>query len=161
MVILISVLLSSCSGGYLMFFTYEGTIADKWMKKVVKAIEKQDKDAFRQLFFERALDEANDFEENMDYLFELFQGEVKSWKRTATSSFDDYNNGHVRKEINSSYDIESSDQKYHMSLKICSSDNKISKNVGIKAFCIINENDWREAYVYWGDWDMFGIIIDH
>jgi hypothetical protein len=163
--LLVSILLlNSCGFGGGRMFGNEDKVVDKRMKQVVQTIASQNKDAFKKLFSQNALKQADNFDLNMDYLFELFHGDIKSWKRTGGPGVDeginDDGTGRIWKEVRATYDIEISNKKYHISMNECTKDNKNSDNIGIKIFCIINEDDWTENYNYWGHMDKCGIIIE-
>jgi hypothetical protein len=81
-------LLSSCdkigindrrAGGLLVIG--EGRKADARTEQIVSAIKNKDREALKLLFSRKALDEADDLDNRIDYLFELIQGDIDSWER--------------------------------------------------------------------------------
>ncbi len=58
---------------------------------MIEVINNKDTDALKAMFSKQALDEANNLDEGMDYLFELYEGEVTSMeKKTITSTSNDH-----------------------------------------------------------------------
>ena len=59
------------------------------------------------------------------------------------------------------FDIETSEQKYHVAMKECTIDEFNSDNVGVMSIYIIKDEDWKEDYIYLGHgkWEL-GINID-
>lgn len=79
-------LLSSCdkdNGGITMS---EEKSADARMEQIISAIKEKDKEALKSLFSKKALGEANDFENELDNLFEFFQGNINTYARDGWSS---------------------------------------------------------------------------
>lgn len=60
-----------------LLMTSDERAANKCFEQVVKALEKQDKEAIKDMFSKQALEEAEDFDENLDRLFEIFDGKLK------------------------------------------------------------------------------------
>lgn len=60
--------------------------ADERIEQVVSIINNNDRDGFRTVFSVKALEEADDFDGGMDFLFSLVQGEILSWERDVISS---------------------------------------------------------------------------
>ena len=58
------------------------------------------------------------------------------------------------------YDIETSEQKYHISIEECIKDSKNPNKVGVNSLCIINAEDWLETSNYWGNLGTLGIVFD-
>ena len=80
LILVCTLLLCSCTwGGEIVgrfFRDADDKIAYKRLEQVIEAIENHDEDALKAMFSERALEEAEHFDEGMDYLFAFFQGEV-------------------------------------------------------------------------------------
>ena len=75
-------LLSSCSkvgGG--MISDDSDKKADKRMKQILETLKDEDQEALKAMFSKQALEEADDFDDNLDYLFKFLQGNVDSWAR--------------------------------------------------------------------------------
>ncbi|MCL1917959.1 MAG: DUF5104 domain-containing protein [Peptococcaceae bacterium] len=76
--------LSSCGRGGIIFDD-TGEKADARMEQIISAIKGKDKEALKSLFSKKALDEANDFENDVDNLFDFVKGEIISWERDGIS----------------------------------------------------------------------------
>ena len=70
---------NSCSkiGG---FFASEEKRADTRMSQIVSAIKANDKEALKSLFSKKALDEADNIDNEVDDLFDFIQGDIDSWE---------------------------------------------------------------------------------
>ena len=79
--------------------SYEANISDALFTTILDAIEKKDADAIKALFSERALKEAEDIDASIEYLFNLFDGEVASWERGALSSDGSFRYGKLSNQI--------------------------------------------------------------
>ena len=63
----------------------EGEKADARMEQILDAIKDKDRETLRSLFSQKALEEAKEFDDGIDYLFDFFQGNIDSWERDAWS----------------------------------------------------------------------------
>ena len=78
-------LLGSCGGSGVRVGEVEHK--DAVIEQIVSALKDSDKEALTSLFSTKALEEADSFENDVDYLFGLIQSEIDSWgKRDASSS---------------------------------------------------------------------------
>ena len=173
----IMIILSSCFGGGdlriknkdLLLFG-EDKVAYKSIKKVVEAIKEQDRDTLKSVFSKQALAEADDFESSMDCLFEFIQGEIESLEIIKGLGIyegkNDDGSGRSWKIIDSIGDIETSEQKYHISIQEVTKHSKEPERIGISSLSIISAEYWNEDYVYRGDFGLpedfetFGIVVD-
>ena len=55
--------------------------ADARMEQLISAINEKDKEALKSLFSKKALNEASNFENDVDDLFGLFQVDIVTWER--------------------------------------------------------------------------------
>lgn len=56
------------------------------MEQIISAIKDKDKETLKLLFSEQALDEAIDFDSEIDSLFDFIQGDIDSWERDGLGS---------------------------------------------------------------------------
>ena len=166
---------SSCSlvsGGIL---TGNDKAIDDTFGRIIEAIKSQDKEAIKSIFSAQTLAQYVDFEDQIDCLFEFIQGEIESWERTGGPATFGGKNSRAKnddgsiliwKTIMATYDIKTSEQKYHVSLKEVKQHTHDSDKLGANSFCIINAADWHEKPNYWGDLGMakefqaLGIVVD-
>jgi len=87
-----SLMLSSCIGGRKISIG-EGKRADTQVEKIISAIKNQDKEALKLLFSKKALEEAEDFDEEVDILFDYIQGDIESWEKEGGGSYKSTRNG--------------------------------------------------------------------
>lgn len=79
-------LLSSCGRiGRVMTVT-EDAKADARTEQIISALKEKDVDALKSLFSKKALDEADDFEKDAEYLFEFVEGSIETWEVDGWSS---------------------------------------------------------------------------
>lgn len=155
-------LLSSCSIGgsktAMLNKENDDKKADARLDQVIEAIQNQDKEALRSMFSKQALDEAQDLDGSMDYLFKLFQGEVKSKKRDGLLASETINYGHNTKEVKSAYTVETDKQKYIFFFLECTEDTDNPDNVGLYTLRVIKAEDKDKEYgLSWQDKKIAGI----
>ena len=83
-------LLCSCTGGDIMYIVRNvkdvGQLADERMEQIVVALKEKDKEALKSLFSPKAINEIDNFEKDVDNLFNFFQGAVETWERDSLSA---------------------------------------------------------------------------
>ncbi len=67
--------------------------ADARMEQIVSALKGKDKEALKSLFSNKALDEANSFDNEINDLFDLLQGDIISWERDGWASDESIESG--------------------------------------------------------------------
>jgi len=151
-----TILLSSCSliSGYTSsrLFSNDQEIANSQMDKVLNAIQNKDKDALKAMFSKNAVDKAENFDKNIDELFEFYQGNVISYDdRSALGSGETMNYGERQKRLDSTYDVETTEGKYRFAIEDYIIDTANPENVGIYSLYIIKAEDTDEQMAYRGD----------
>lgn len=152
--LLVSILaLNACAireGGTIVLMDFDERSADKIMKQVVKALEKEDKKTLKNLFSKQALEEGEEFDKNLDNLFEIFQGELKPY---------DFDLGHVgqkmeygkrEREIKSHFNIDVGEESYSFFLVDYPINTLDPDNLGLYTLRVTNyEEDlsWQEKRV--------------
>ena len=86
-------LLSSCEKGNGGITMSEEKRADARMEQIISAIKGKDKEALKSLFSKKALDEANDFENDVDYLFKFLQSNIDTWERDGIAGSESIDHG--------------------------------------------------------------------
>ena len=56
-------------------------MADDRIEQIISSLKVKNKDALNALFSNKALSESNDFDDEVDRLFEFMKGNITSWKR--------------------------------------------------------------------------------
>lgn len=120
------------------------------LEQVIETIKNKDKDALKAMFSKQALDEADDFDGSMDYLFEFIQGEIDSWEKSSGPTvFESNDYGHKTKEVSSYYDVNTDLQKYFFLLRDYPVDTDHPDNVGLYMLLVVKAED--EEKIWDGD----------
>ncbi len=125
----------------------DDTKANARLEQVISAIINKDKDAAKSLFSKKALSEADDFDGNMNDLFDSFQGKVNSWKKSSGPTvFESNNHGHDTKEVNSYYYVNTDKKKYFFVLQDYPVDTDHPDNVGLYLLLVVKAEDREKIY---------------
>ena len=157
LLIALMLFLTSCSlGGVNMGIFNENneSIANNTFEQIVNAIKNQDKTMLEALFSEKVRNEVINFDVDATDFLNFIQEEIISFDDATKAGIGidgDIEHGKKRKEIQSSFCVETSEQKYYIAIRECTEDTFDRDNVGVKSIYIINANDWKEDYVYRGD----------
>lgn len=143
-------------------FDHDAYMVKKYVKKMVNAIQCEDKDAFTELFSATAIGDSEMFLNKVDELFSFIQGEIISFGSTpGVASDSDYEYGKRRTVVYASYWIETEIHRYYLAIRVCTLDTFDKNNIGIKSIYIIDADEWKEDYEYGGDGNWTpGINID-
>ena len=150
-------LLTACSAGTVHAgrgsFSEDDALANGIFEKLVDAMEKRDGDAVRALFSKNALKDAENMEKAIQALFDYFQGEMipdQDWGRGAASN--EMNYGDYQRSFDTSYEFETTQDKYRAAMKIITVDDADGDNVGVLSLYIIRAADDTDLEnEYWGD----------
>ena len=151
------ILLNSCIWRLPMFIA-DDQKADARLEQLIKAIDNKDKDAVKDIFSEQALNETEDIDERIEYLFGLMPDKVDSWESSGGLIIETMaNHGHIVEEVKSFYRVDSAGQEYMFFLLDYTIDNKNPGNVGLYTLRVIRAEDEETHYTYWQDMVMAGI----
>jgi hypothetical protein len=163
-----SLLLSSCDkiginhrkeGGLLVIG--EGRKADIRTEQIVSAIKDKDREALKSLFSKKALDEANDLDNRIDYLFDLIQGDIDSWEKDGQnnwSSSESIEYGKRSLMIRFSFDVKTDKDVYLFYVIDYNTDTINPDNQGVYMLELIKFTD-EEDLESWPDRMRAGIYI--
>lgn len=160
LLLLISILfLSSCSfgGSKMMIFDDSDKKADDRMEQLLETIKNKDKDALKAMFSIQALNEANEFDGSMEYLFEFFQGRVDSWKRDRFTSETSSEYGKKSVMLVSWYTVTTDKDKYIFFVIDYTKDTINSDNAGLYTLRVIKAADEATQFSAWQDMKVAGI----
>ena len=145
--------LTSCSLRRNFLMTDDRAIANKQFEDLIDAAKMQDADALKALFSQNVLNEVENIEESIQKLFDYFEGEMVSYNDwagpgvTAKNDADGY-----WKQYYSTYDLETTQDKYRLAMEIITVDTADADNVGIRSLYIIRfEDDTDQNCAYRGD----------
>ncbi len=116
--------------------------ADARLEQTIKAIENKDKNSLKMIFSKQALNEAQNIDGGMDYLFNLVQGNIESWEpvvRGATT--DSIDHGSRIKKSSSWYYVNTDNQKYLFFFLEYIIDSDHPDNVGVYMLQVIKAED--------------------
>lgn len=152
-------LLCSCSlgGNKMMISDDSDKKADARMEQILDTLKNNDKDTLKAMFSKKALSEADDFEGQIEYLFDFFQGSVKSWERTGFSSGGSIEYGKKSTMLRSWYTIETDKDKYRFFVIDYSVDTINPYNAGLYTLRVIKVEDEATQLTYWQDMEIAGI----
>jgi hypothetical protein len=155
-------LLSSCSIGGLITkmsnVDNDEKDADARFVQVLKVINNKDKVALKAMFSKQALDKAGDIDGGMDYVFNLFQGKVVSWNNGGGPIvYGSINYGHITKEVNSFYTVDTDKQKYLFFLFEYTVDTDHHDNVGLYTLRVVKAEDEETQFSNMEDMKIAGI----
>jgi len=159
-VLLVLALLSTAYlfGGCGMIHNDTGVKADAQMEKIMSAIMDQDKEALRLLFSEKALKEANDFDERIDYLFALFEDNIDNYERDGWASDGSRENSNKTLMIRFSIVINPDKEEYRLFIIDYYTDTINPDNQGIYMIELIKSEN-RSSLEPWQDRMRAGIYI--
>jgi len=164
MVLIVMIVLSSCAGGAdRMFLGSDEKIADETFSEIVIAIQNQDSAQIAKMFA-RSVKSEKELQQDASILIDYIRGEVVSVSAATEKGVGaDYqkDDGKGRKEIQSSFYLETTQTSYYVAIKECVINDFDNRGVGVIALHIIEVCNWKEEYVYRGDgsWTP-GIVID-
>lgn len=129
--------------------------ANAQLEQILSACEKRDESAMKALFSKRTIDEAADLDETITALFDFFQGEVMSyddWGGPGVSAgMNEGGTGRHWKRIRSTYDVETSEQRYRFAIEGYTVHTFDPDSVGISSLYVIKAEDSDLSIAYWGD----------
>lgn len=145
------------------FHKTDEVIALETFENVLAAIKDRDKAALKSLFSPKAVREAEDLDNQIEELWDFFQGEVLSYDNWGgpgwNGSFD-----HFKRQVwlNGTYDVETTEGIYHIATQEFPEDEFDSDNIGLYSFYIISEENWSNGFAYWGDGEWLpGVHIEY
>ena len=128
-------------------------IADQTFDKIITAIRLEDDSKIVDMF-------SNDIQSEADLLqsalmfFDFIHGDIVSFSSASEAGVGtDYRteNGKKRKEIQSAFCFNTTENTYYIAIKECVKDELDADNIGIVSIYIIESNNWTNDYVYRGD----------
>ena len=154
-----AVLLTSCSMGMSkrsFMLTDYTAVANECFEELIAAIQNQDNKGVQSLFSDKTLRETQNIEGAICELFDYYQGELVSYDDWGGANLSGEMNsdgtGRYRTALYSTYDIETTKDKYRFAMEFISMDTAGEDNVGIRSLYIIRlEDDTDPQYAYRGD----------
>lgn len=118
--------------------------ADARMQQIADAVDNQDKAALKALFSNRAVEQATDLDQRLDYFLSLFPNGGLTWKRDAVGSEVDVNsNGRKTELLEAHYTVSAGGNDYYLVFKDFTVNEAIDpENVGLYGLGIA---PWSES----------------
>ena len=135
----------------------DASIANKTFEKVLEAIKEQDSAALKSLFSKKALSEAENIDESISELFDLFKGSFVSYDDWGGPGVDGL---YEMRKMNSTYDVKTDQGEYRFCLIQYTRDSQHRKNVGIQTLWAVSAEDTDTQIAYRKYEDAFGIIVE-
>lgn len=162
LLVLVSVLLfSSCSleevRREMLNRSSEDKKADTRMEQIISAIKEKDKDALKLLFSPKALDEANDIDSEVDYLFDFLKGDIDSWERFTWGSDESMGGGKKSEKLRSWYTVNTDKEKYIFLIIDFIVDTINPDNAGLYTLRVIKAEDKDTQFPSWQEIEIAGI----
>lgn len=124
------------------------------LEVIVHAVNDNDAEALAYLFSYNVLTEKSDLLDTSKDFIEFVGGEIITYSEPADngiSSYEEFEYGKMRKEIQYSVTVETTAGKFHIAILECVTDDFDEENVGVTSIYIINSENWQNDYVYRGD----------
>lgn len=125
----------------------ESELIDGRFEQVFEAIENKDKDAFKEIFSQEALETSVAFDEAIEFLFVTFPDGIDSWERITTHTSDSVNYGERTQSIDAPYDVFVGDTHYRVSILVHTIDTENPEKVGLYSL-IVDDEEERKRKIY-------------
>lgn len=116
--------------------------ADARLEQIIEDLKNKDKDSLKMIFSKQALNEAEDLDERMDYLFDFVQGNIESWETIVHgNAYESINHGSRIKKVSSWYYVNTDKEKYLFFFLDNTIDTDHPENVGVYMLQVIKAED--------------------
>lgn len=123
---------------------------DARLEQIIEAMNNRDREALRAVFSKQALADAENLDDNMDYLFDFLSDEINSWEMAAGPAVTEtIDHGHNKKVSQAVYYINTEKQEYQLYFLEYTVDTDHPENVGMFMLEVFKAGD-RSGPVDWG-----------
>lgn len=130
----------------------DGAKADALLEQIIEAINNKDKKLLESIFSEQALNEVENLDGDMDYLFDFVQGDIESWEKIVHgATYDSINNGNRLKTSMSWYYVYTDKQTCLLFFEEFIIDTEHAENVGVYMLQVIKAEDKDTQFDFGGD----------
>ncbi len=134
--------------------------ADARMEQLFGEIKQQNKEGLKELFSEKAIDEAENINIEIDDFLSFVQGEVVSWNRDDSPTvYDVVEQGSKSKQLITWYTLDTDEQNYLVLLVDYPIDTINPENAGLYSIRILKAEDENKLVGFVEDWVIPGIYI--
>ncbi len=135
-------------------------IADENMNLLIECLDARDKEQIKKLFAPSIVAQIDTFDESIEELLEYYQGTYISLDRHAVGTTDSKDGNHVRKELDMSFDVLTTENKYRIGILWQVKDTLYKDNIGITSLYILEfSKDPYPNYAYRSGGEI-GINVD-
>lgn len=127
------------------------------LQEILGALSGNDKQALKSMFSEAALAEAKDFDENLDYLFEFFNGTTQTYTLKGAQSFEEKHDGARSTQLQASYYVTTDQNTYLLLFYSCLDDTENPGNVGLYTLRLILADNEDVEFSSWEEIKIPGI----
>ena len=155
MLFILTLTLISCSdvGNGMLFLEEDNDkSADETFNEIMSAVKSKD-DAKIADMFSNAIKSNDDLSRSALRFVGFIQGDIISFSTASESGVGEdtkLEDGKRRKEIQSSFCVNTTECTYYVAIKECIVDEFDDNNIGVLSLYIIESNNWTEEYVYRG-----------
>ena len=145
------VLLSACTSGWsrAAMLSLDDTKKEMTIQfeEIVEALNNEDKEALKIKFSEQTIKEEEDFDENIESLYNFIQGDIVSWEKiVGAGTSESIDRGEKVKDVNSYFYVNTDDEKYYFLLDTRLIDTANPDKVGISLLLVVRAVDREKIY---------------
>ena len=148
-IITLSFILTSCNILKPKLGRDDKKIAETRLEEIINALENNAKEILKNMFSTNALEEADDIDNNIDYVMNFYKGTIIS-KEGSRQGLDSNSDGIIKSELKGFYRVTTDKEKYIIFFIDQLVDTENTDNVGLYMLQIIKLED-REKYFDWGN----------
>lgn len=143
---LIMISLCACSPLRLSELVAGDYVAEANLNQVLEAITNKDKELLLSMFSDEALEEAEDIEFGMQYIFDLFSGEIESIDLYGGNVSESYDYGNKSSVARYAYYVTTSSEKYLLFLYSYPEYDECPEKIGLYMLQLIRAEDQETQY---------------
>ena len=152
MLLLLLLVANSCTGvkRISIVLLSDTAMAEKTIEKIVEAVKEEDEERIVSLFSKTVRAEVTDLEAKCEAFLDFIEGDVLSHTSDFPSSTEMTEYGRYQYELNSAFDIETTEGVYHLAFSEYIIDDFQRKNEGVRSIYVIKDEDWGQPTVFRG-----------
>ena len=129
------------------FWDSDQKVSDNIVEKIIDGINNKDADTIKELFSEYAIDNSESIDEDIQYLFELIDGNVVSYEESSPAgSFESSDKDYKIKLISSYYYVSTATEKYYFLIDNYSKNTFESEKQGVKCLIVVKAEDRLKVF---------------